>query len=170
MVEFRDYHGLQVQQNHRFQTWEWTLQRVGWIVMALAVLLSLAGFAGPGPVSHNTTQSPDGSYQITYAKYWRQRKPFTLEVQVKPEAASGGKVRLMLSQDYLDLVDIERITPEPSKSELQDSWQTYEFDAAAGKEPVTISFHLEPQSYGVGSGQVGPEGAQPLEIKHFIFP
>ena len=100
---------LELGQDLPFQRRTWLVQRVGWGVVLLLLLAAAAGLLGRGPLSEKTARSADGALGVRYGRFVRHRAPTTVQLQLAPDVADQGQVRLWLDLRYLEGVTIENI-------------------------------------------------------------
>src|SRR5688500_10694050 len=122
--------GLEIEQDLRYQAWEWPLQRIGWILMGLIVLGALLGFLGEGPLTKKTAATADGSLSLQYGQVLHYHNPTQLRLQVAAGATQGNELRLSLSASYLEAIDIKTIAPKPLRMEAGTSGHTFVFALA----------------------------------------
>ena len=71
----------------------WALQRIGWAVMALVVLVGLVGLFGTGPLSRATAGEEEAPLFVEeYERFARFMLPTTLRVRLDP--MGQGEARL----------------------------------------------------------------------------
>lgn len=161
---------LEINQDLTFEQRSWRVQRVGWTVFSLILLAALLGLlGGPGPLSSRTA-GEDSPFQVTYEGFARHNGPTKLTFQLQPGAVAGDEVRVWLSSQYLESIQIERIEPEPNEIALSDDRVTYVFplsDAGAGGR---IVLHILPQTLGRREVRLGIEGGPEHSFTQFVFP
>lgn len=162
--------GLQLAQDLRFLRWEWRLQRVGWGVLAIAVLAALTGILGKGPLSKAMQASPDGVVRLEYDRYLRYRDPTVLHIYVQPEAAVDGELRLSLNRGYLERVQLERIVPEPREERAGAERHTFVFAADRLTTSTWIAFHVIPDRSGSLPGELRVGEREPAVFRQFVYP
>jgi hypothetical protein len=165
---------LDVDQDLELQRHMWAVQRVGWVVMAAAVLAAVLGlFGGAGPLSKTSVGDPDAPLSIEeYERFSRFGMPTTLRVHLDPARESGGEVRLSVSREYLESVQIQSVTPQPRSVAAGPDWLTYVFDVTSGPgQPTAVTFNLQPDRVGLLEGRVRLEGPRgELEFGQFVYP
>lgn len=161
---------LEIDQDLRFQQRLWAVQRVGWVVIALVILATLAGLLGPGPLSSTTRGEQGGSLWMRYDRLIRYRAPTQLEVQLKPENVSQGKVTVWVSRSYIEKVQTQQVTPPPELVVAGPDRLTYVFRVSQPDQPTAVTFHLEPGEFGSLSGHIGLDNGQPLHFTQFVYP
>lgn len=161
---------LELEQDLTIQRRLWKVQRVGWAIMILVALAVLLGLSGRGPLSHTTAGESGDPLSLEYERFGRFHAPTMLRVQLGASASRAGKARIWFSRNYLEAVEIERVTPEPERVEAHRDRFIYVFDLAEPNQPTAITFFLEPDQIGSLPGQVGLDGSQPLTFGQFIYP
>jgi hypothetical protein len=79
--------GLQIEQDLEYQQRAWTVQRVGRVMMALAVLAALAGLLGPGPLSRASAGATGDPLRLEYERFLRFQTPTSPSIELSPTAA-----------------------------------------------------------------------------------
>ncbi|KUP95777.1 hypothetical protein [Thermobifida cellulosilytica] len=149
---------------------EWRLERTAWALAALLLLLALAGLFGGGPLSWAGAGSPDGVVHLSYDRFVRGYSPTTLEVSIAPQAAREGRIRLGVSQEFLETVAVQNVTPQPLRVVGGGDALVYEFAADRAEQPLTVAFDLQAEQTGLHRAEVGAEGAQPVRFWQFVYP
>lgn len=161
---------LEIDQDLQFQRRAWVVQRIGWIAMVLIILAGLAGLFGNGPLSTTIKRSADGVVRIEYDRFDRFDSPTALKIFTRPEAARGDELRIHLSRDYMQGVQIQRVVPEPEHTELDNGGITYVFRLARPAQEAAVVFHFKMDIVGPLSGQLRAGNAEPLTINQFVYP
>jgi hypothetical protein len=146
----------------KFQRRMWAAQRVGWVITAVAIIIALAGVFGTGPVSRASAQS--GTFRVDYERFARLQQPTKITFSL---SAANDDIQLAFSRRYLDSVQIERITPRPSKVESAGKWLVYHF---AGQAPLAVTFHIRPEDFGRLIGAAENEKGGGVVFRQFIYP
>ena len=130
---------LEVKEDRSWQEWEWTIQRVGWVLMALLIVAALAGLTGKGgPLASASAESSTG--EILYPRITRWQSDEQLMVRLPPSAT--GEVDIELSQAVTDLFSISAITPSPKEAVATAGGYRLTFDVAPGSARKTITFDV----------------------------
>jgi hypothetical protein len=161
---------LELEQDLDFERRSWTIERIGWVVMAMVGLAALAGLLGPGPLSETTAGEQGGPLRLEYSRFGRFRAPLTLRVHVGLNAGQQGPVRLWLNRKYLDAVQIEQITPQPWQVEAEPEQMTYVFPVSEPSRSTVITFSLKTGRFGRQRGCVGVADGPTLCFRQFIYP
>jgi hypothetical protein len=159
---------LEIDQDLGFERRQWTVQRIGWVAMALILLLAFIGLFGNGPLSQ--AEASSGPLTLQYDRLARERAPSELQVQVAAGSASEGEIVLSLNDGYLHKVDVERVVPEPTAMEAASGRVIYHFAVADPEQFSEITFHIEPEEPGVAQGRLGLVGSDEVEFSQLIYP
>jgi hypothetical protein len=159
---------LEINQDLRFQERSWRYQRTGWTVMAVIVLLSLAGLLGRGPSSDARAGGEEEGLEVQFERFGRRNAPQTLRLHVATPPGPEGKIRISIDRGYLESVQIDSMAPEAESVEGGPDRHTFEFATSQGE--TTISFKLRPEGLGRLRGVAAVEGRPPVEFKQFVFP
>jgi hypothetical protein len=160
---------LEVAEDLSYQEKEWTVERVGWILMAGLVLLALVGLFGDGPVSSAIRRSQEG-FQISYERFDRQMKSSQISLQLPAEAVQEGQIKFWIDRQYLEGVQIEDISPEPESVEVSGERLVYTVQVTDVGQPVTVKLDVRLQKSGLVEGKAGLEGGDPVSFSQFVFP
>ena len=162
--------GLDIASDLKHQRRMWVVERVGWAVMATIVVAALAGLFGSGPLANATAGQPGSALHLEYERFGRYEAPCELRVHVGGEYMRGDKLRLWISREYLDRVEVERTMPPAEESQLQSSRVIYVFKLAQTNQPVKVTFHLRPTGYGKAAGSIGIADGPDVQFSQFIYP
>jgi hypothetical protein len=170
MSEITRVGDLEIAQDLDFQKKSWVFQRVGWVLMALFVILALAGLFGPGPLSTTTVGDERAPVRLQYERFVRSRDPTQLTLHIGPNAGQDGEVRVWLDREYLYRVQVRHIIPEPERVEAGADRLTFVFRLAGPNQPTAILFNLEPEDIGQAQGRFGVDQGETLSFIQFVYP
>ncbi|GBF04458.1 hypothetical protein DAERI_020055 [Deinococcus aerius] len=155
---------LQLEQDLAFQYRSWTWQRLGWVVMALLVVAAFLGLFGDGPLSEGQ-RTAGGEVTLAYQRFARveNQSPLRLVVQVP-----GREVKITLSRDYADDVQVQTVTPQPDAMTSSPDGLSLTFQPER-PGPLPITLFVEPERPGVGRGKLSVDGAQ-VVFRQWIWP
>lgn len=168
MAETRRVGDLEIGQDLEFQRREWRLQRAGWVVMALIVLVALLGLFGGGPIGR--AQAGAGPLTVDYSRFDRRRSPSELRLAIAGDATGSGEVSVWLATDYLDALDVQTILPEPDTFQAGAERTVLVFEAAEAGQPIAVSIEYEPEPVGLLDGRIGLVGGDAVAIRHLVYP
>lgn len=158
------------QEAYAFQRRDWTLQRIGWGVMALFILAAVSGVFGNGPLSSRTVG--DSRFAtMDLQRFARHAAPTTFTVTAGSGAIAEGELTITADRAFFEAYQLQSITPEPLRVVASEGLLTFVFEAGATRPAVT--FHVEPQRIGSHSGvfRVGAgAGSTRLRIAQFVYP
>lgn len=152
----------------RFQRREWTVQRAGWLVMLLIVLVALSGLFGGGPLSTATAEVEP--LQLQYTRFERRHAPTELEVSLASSAVSQDQIEVWLSVDYLARIEITSIVPEPEEVSEIDDRVVYRFSIDDQTQTPRILITLEHDEPGLTTGRIGLFDGPELQFWQVVYP
>jgi hypothetical protein len=144
--------GIQIDSSIEYQYRKWRVERVGWVVMAVLLVLVFLGITGQGFLSERSARSADGRVQVDYDAL--MRKQARDQLQVRAAVTPGEPVRLALPNDFFDKLAIEAISPEPDTVTTDGEIRTYEFSPSPGATSIEVAIAVRPQYAGSVSGEV----------------
>ena len=147
-----------------FHRSEWRIQRIGWVLVALFLVLAVGGLFGNGPLSRG--HADNGAGRVDYERF--ARYGLSTDLIVTPTDSAHGVNRVAISGDYLEALRVERITPEPAAVRMTGSNIVYEFASTA--PGASISFHIRPQRLWRHSATITIDGGAPLHISQLTYP
>jgi hypothetical protein len=168
MADIKSVGDLEINQDLRFQKKEWAFERWGWIIMVILVIAGLLGLFGQGPLS--TTTAKNGTLQVEYERFGRELAPAQFQVQVDPQQANSGEVKLQVERDLLSFYTVDKIIPEPDSTELSPEQVTYIFKTAPRQGPLEVTFDFQGDQTGIAQGKIGVEDGPAVDISQVIYP
>jgi hypothetical protein len=152
-----------VREHMRFQRRMWVIERVGWLVLALIVVLALLGLFGSGVLSKSRVSA--GSLTIDYARFERATRAtrFTFHFTASP----NNERRLRLNRPFLRDYEIRSIQPPPARGGADGIDLTFSLSAGAGADVVIWA---RPHSYGAMQLEARANDEPPLKFSVFVYP
>lgn len=153
-----------MQEHMRFQRRMWVTERIGWLLLALVMLLALLGLFGSGLLSKRSVSA--GSLTIQYERFQRSTRLVQFTFQFAPSPKSERRLRLntVFQKNY----EISSIQPLPARSSADGIDLT--FTAPAAGSPADIVIWAHPRAYGTTSIDVRADDEPPLMFSAFIYP
>ena len=164
----RQTHGLQINEDIRFQRRDWCIQRVGWCALALVLLAGLSGIFGSGPLSHVRTTN-DRGLAVEYERFVRHSAHTNLRVRLEPEALVSDQARILLSRQYLLAHNVLSVVPEPRSVRSVGNDIEYIFAAEAGQN-LEVRWTIEPDELGEHAASFRVDSGPPAAIVQFTYP
>ena len=162
---------LEIDEDIAFQRKAWQVQRIGWVILTLLIICALLGLlGGMGMFSTATLGSEAVGFQLTYARFTRLLKPTSLRIEVAIQEGSQSPVQLFISQDYLDSIEIEQITPNPETVYAASDRLVYSFPVVPSANSIVVTFDFKLDVFGLISGRLGLENRQALEFMQVVYP
>lgn len=154
-----------------FQRKEWTVQRIGWAVMLLIVVLAVLGLLGSsGPLARAERETADGSLEVSYLRLDHHHGEGDLTVEVAPEFVENGEIRVWIDRDFASRLAINRVVPEPESVEIEPERVVYIFAVGDQSSPLTVAFAYEHDGFWLEKGRLGLVNGEAVELTQFVFP
>ena len=149
-----------------FQDISWTLQRVGWIAVALIAVLALTGVFSHGFFSNAVARQDGLPLSIKYERF--QRMTASYRFYIATPASAEEEVRLIFNKAFSDLYEIDSIQPQPARSNSINGGLVLAFDAV-DRGGFNAVVWARPRSFGYAPLEIGtPRGALTLPV--FVYP
>lgn len=161
---------LQINEDMEFQKRSWVIQRIGWVISAVVILLASLGLFGNGVLSDAKAGQEDGVLWLEYPRFERFQDEFRMKVHAKEGVATENEITIQLNLDYLENVEVNSISPAPD-SEIKDAdWITYIFKTNNQSSPFTAYFYVTAQKAGPLSGTFRVQNGEMVSFSQFIYP
>ena len=162
---------LDIAEDTDFQRRIWMVERIGWLVMLLIIAAAALGLCGSaGPLGKATAGDRDGPLFVSYARFARHGAGTVLHVQVAPEAARQGEVRLWVEEGLFEVMELTQVAPEAKEVVLEPGRLVFVFPVADTAGPLTISFDLEPTHYWRHTARLGLPDGPSVRVRQFVYP
>lgn len=166
MAPSKDRGRLQLDQDERFQRWEWRLQRVGWVALPLVLVAAALGLLGPpGPLAQAATES--GPLRLEVHRVQRRMAPTTLRLAVAP--GPDEQVTLLVGRALADALEVRSVLPEPTEHRWTTAGDLLTFRREPGHS-LRVVFHATFEQTGRVAGEVGVAGQPPVQVAIFVLP
>ncbi|HWV24131.1 MAG TPA: hypothetical protein VNZ58_08070 [Thermomicrobiales bacterium] len=160
---------LELDQDLDVQRWSWRVERAGWVIIALVLILAMLGVFSTGPLSSATAGSVEG-VEIDYQRFLRNNGEASLDILIAPEQIVDGEIRLWVSGDYLEKTSQLVIEPQPKETVIDGDRQVFTFPAEASSEPVRIAMSYEPETIGRLPVRIGIVDGPSVDFTQFCYP
>ncbi len=147
MTRFKTIGSLQLHEDLAHERREWKLQRVGWALMALALLAAVLGLFGHGPLSETASASADGALTVRHQRFERYQAPSEYDIGALPALAAGGVLVLRVEPALLARIEIERFEPAPQQVRADGEALLFAFATVPGK-PARVRMFFRPKRSG----------------------
>ncbi|MBV9261707.1 MAG: hypothetical protein JO205_10085 [Pseudolabrys sp.] len=139
-----------IPEDMKFQALSWQIERGGWIVFGLIVVLALGGLFGHGAASNAV--SGTAPLTVQYERFQRVTKQARFVVRFE-----GGRERqLTISEPFQLNYNVSSIEPRPIGSSSSPDGLNLTFAAADG--PLTVVIWAHPHKFGVTKINIGSAG------------
>ncbi|HXH06764.1 MAG TPA: hypothetical protein VNI83_09250 [Vicinamibacterales bacterium] len=152
-----------------FQRRVWTIQRIGWVVLALLVVAGAFGLFGGGPISRASTGDPAGRLAVEYERFCRREATTTLTVRLREPRAPEGAASVVFAPAYLDAIAIEQVVPPPEGSEIRPDGVVFRFRPPPNDMPMVVIFFLRVRRAGIVFGRLSSAGSS-VTFRQLVYP
>lgn len=150
--------------------WEWSLERLGWIVMAGVIVAGLAGGLGRGPLVRRDVANDDGSSRARYYAVERAAAPTRLDLWWDASQVRGPQIDVAMSRSFADGTTIESIVPKPLEVVAREGQIIYSFIAADSPNGEEVTFHYKHEAFGPFDYEVAVGDREPIRVRQFVLP
>jgi len=147
----------------------WRFERVGWVMIVLAISGGLAGAFGDGLLSSASVVSADGRVGVHLQRVIRYNAPSTLEVRLAPVGAGDTIATVSLDTAYLRVVDVIRVTPQPLRVRTFSDRVEFQVLRPDPARPMTIMFTIEAGARGRHRVRLGTTNGS-VEFHQLVLP
>ena len=113
MARARPVTALDLEQDAGAVRRTWRFERIGWGVIAVAIIGGLAGAFGDGPLSSASVVSADRRVGVQFERVVRYNAPSTLEVRLAPDRVGDTIVTVSLDTAYVRAVEVHHFSDQP---------------------------------------------------------
>lgn len=169
MARTRKIGDLQIDEDIEFQRRSWIVQRIGWTISTLVIVLAALGLFGDGILSDAKAGQEEGALWLEYPRFERFEAEFQMKVHANEGAVADSEIRIQLDQNYLDGVEVNSVSPEPDSELIDANGITYVFKTN-GSSPFTAHFYIIPRKAGPLSGIFRLQNGDSVDFSQFIYP
>ena len=149
-----------------YQRSSWRVQRVGWVLMGLFLVLGLLGLFGDGPLTRAHAGNP-GALEARYHRVWRLQTNSPIELTAMPDSA--GQVAVRIEESLLSRAEIHFVSPTPRRIEAMRGGQLFVFDAGGGG-PVSLRVGIRPTRIGLLRTRLTTLHSDPILLSVLVLP
>lgn len=157
-----------VHEDMQLQRAIWTAERIAWGLMALFVLLALAGALSLGFLSKAETATDDGALHLSFERILRSGRSYDFVV-TGSGLQPGGETALTVGGLDPAAQTVELITPEPSGHEAGRDATVLHFTAAQDGS-LRVAIRIRPERPRTGELRFSLPGKSPLNARFFVLP
>lgn len=170
MAKITQSDGPLIENDQAFQCRMWTVQRYGWVIIALIVITALLGLFGSGPLSTVRVGTPSAALQLRYDRFVRSQAPTDLYITLSAPTAGSDKVQLWVNRSYVEHIEMQRITPMPIEVATSNAGLSYTFRVEDQTQAVTVIFTLQPIGFGSLSGLLRNGTGETVRFHQLVYP
>ncbi len=157
---------LPVTEDMRFQKAAWIVERIGWGVFAVVIVLGLCGVFSRGYLSQSAASVPDSSFAIQFERFQRVSVLTRLFITVTPHE---DEARVHFNAAFQEAYEIEAVEPRPVRTSAGQNGFDFYFEPTSG-EALNIVLWARPRRIGLLSLEVAGPGAASLPFRVFVYP
>lgn len=158
---------IEINDDPKFQHRTDRVQKVAWVLMALFVMASLAGWLGQSRFS--TREAANDRVKVEYDAFVRRGTETELRIEVVPRSGDT-EVAFSLPRRYLERVSIEKIFPEPARTEPTEDGVRFVYRTGGHEEAVDVVLTVVPQKPGRFRGEVSDLSSEsPIEFDQLAY-
>lgn len=162
---------LELDEDMHVQRREWAVQRIGWAVMLLVVILGVVGLFGTGPISTGSTEAGDGALAAGYQRFIRHDGRTSLSFTVAGNLANeSNEIELWLPTSYLEAVEVQGISPQPAESKGAGDRTIFVFSVDDPSSSIDVEFSLRPRDMGRLHGEAGVTDGPTVRFDQISYP
>jgi hypothetical protein len=154
-------HTLQLDENLHQHKKGWVIQKVGWAVLYIGLILAILGVFGSGPLSYKT-QSVNGN-SIKYERFLRYEAETEMTFGVTD---ATDTITLQVPQQYMDYIKFASISPSPLGNQTVGGETVFYF---SGRGTASIHCDLMAKKTGSVTATI-MVNKTPFTIAHQIYP
>jgi hypothetical protein len=161
---------LQTEADLGFQRRTWRVQRVGWIVFLIVVVVALAGLFGSGPLSRSEAGSHASGLRIEYERFARLHAPTTLVIRADRRLARNDELPVVISGSAIQGLELPSTMPPPDGTGVAPDAVVLRFRTDRQPGELTVVLHAKPQQAGLLVTQIGVGEGPAHAVRQWIYP
>jgi hypothetical protein len=136
---------LPVSEDMRFQERSWLIRRGGWVLLAIFILLALAGVFSKGILSIAKAEREGVALSVDYERF--QRRDAATHFTIRLPKQTEDEIWLRLGPAFQRAYDIEAVQPPPARSNVGGSGLNLFFDAF-DQADLNVVIRARPKRFG----------------------
>lgn len=156
-----------IREDMAYQLKVWRLERCGWYLLVLLMLLALAGLFSRGMLSSRDVLSEDGKLRVEYEMFHRNGSTNSMKISLSgtPETI----LELELGGELLEGFSIETLQPQPMRASSFSKGIRLWVKADTQGQAV-MYFTLRGDGLGLFHSSIASSGSSSVKLDQFIFP
>lgn len=146
----------------------WRLERLGWGLVTLIVVLALVGVFGHGPASWTSTTSSQGGIVLDHQRVARHNADEQVTLHLGTSTVRDGRIELEVLGDWVQAVRVDSLVPEPSAQRSVPGGLLLEFEADA-VAPTVVTLYYRAFRYGSQEAEISAGGDR-LGFTQWVLP
>ena len=162
--------GLEIEVDESWTRREWTVERVGWMMMLLILVAGSLGAFGEGLLSRGEASEYGLPLRVEYERVARHGSPATLGIALGPGAAPGGVARLWVDRRYAETMEFKYIVPEPESTWVTRDRLGFAIRVPNPADSAFVTLALEADVVGSREVRIGLEGHPGVRFRQLVLP
>lgn len=129
---------IDIETDRKFQERFWVAVRIGWVAMAVLLLLAILGFTGSGgSYSSQKLKAGTATLEIPAVSRWAASDTMTVTISNPTE-----RTRVFIPEHFGNIFSIEAINPQPELVSADPQGDEFVFQLIPGEGEIEIEFSL----------------------------
>lgn len=135
-----------------------------------ALLVSLIGLLGRGPLAKKTISVGPGQLELTYERVLHYNTPSNIEVHLAQNALQNDHVHLRIEGAVTYKAAFQEIIPQPVSADPLPNGIVADIPVSAASANGRIMILQQPSAVGPIESSIGLEGGPSLSFSQFVLP
>lgn len=157
-----------VQENMRWQRIEWRIQYVGYLVLAVIVILGACGLFSKGVLSSRQQLSDDGNLRVEYERFGRSDSDMNMTLRVKH--LPGERFTLTIGGEEMDNFQIQSLQPQPLTARSENNRLILTYAISNQQAGATVWLDMQPQTFGRYPVTVTLNNDTRVQFTQWVYP
>jgi len=161
---------LKISDDVEFERTWWRIEIGIWIFLTAFLVIAATGLLGRGPLAKGRIASPDGQLSVQYERISRYKTPSTMIIQISPGRTRTGETSLWVNNGIVRQMGLQRVVPEPHRTEPGPDGVTYVWPIADPATTFTVRLDMQPDTAGVSDQEIRTDSAHSIGMRSVTVP
>lgn len=157
---------LPVKESPKWLVFEYRMQKMGGVALAIIVCLGLAGVFSDGIFSTARISDPGNRLSVEYERVSRIDSDMNIKIEVQPD---GESISLALGGDWMAANEVKTLFPQAERMTSQNGALRIEYRTHEVSRPFAIWLGVTPRAAGLQHYTL-QTGGNTLAFNQFILP
>jgi hypothetical protein len=152
----------------RFKRRQWRVQRAGWALLLLIVVLGMLGVFGTSPLAGKieAVEAGGARYELEYPRFTRYQHHDRIHLRVDAPDAGGEELKVAFAAPLVENAHVGSAFPQPDGSGWDASGAVFTYKVEDWSRPIVLTFEYEPRKafWNPGHVTVTAGDAEPVEL------